>query len=117
MICKCIIVFVCLKSVFGSLVALLCKVYVLKSNPELSILNVVKFLQYFFVSVASALDYSPEANELILGDLAVAIEVDLVKELLGRYFSVVALPVLDGFCLVDVLTAINVEYFERFYHL
>ena len=67
--------------------------------------------------MAGCLHNFPKADELIFGNLSVVIKVYLIEELLGGELSVVGLPVLDGFLLVDVLAAVDVEDFEGFYDL
>ena len=63
--------------------------------------------------MASSLHGLPEALELLERDLAIVVDVHLVKELARRNFSESALPVLDSLVLVDGLAAIDVEDAEN----
>ncbi len=65
------------------------------------------------LGMSGPLDYLPEFDELVLGDLPVIIEVDSVEELIGRDLAEAHLrPVLLRLTPVDRLVAVLVEDFE-----
>ena len=69
------------------------------------------------LSMPGALDYLPELDELVLGDLPVVVEVDRVEELVGGDLPEAHLrPVLCRLAPVDRLVAVLVENLEHVLH-
>ena len=60
-----------------------------------------------------ALCDSPELSKFIQRYLTIAVKVHLIKEFTRRKFSKRALPMLEGFITIYLITAIYVENLER----
>ena len=61
-------------------------------------------------------DDLPEIKELRELNHAIVINVDLVKEFLGRYLCEASFPVVQGLLLVNFLGVVEVETGEHFAH-
>ena len=83
-----------------------------EAYPCLSILDVLQLLHDLFLRNAVALGNHPELHELLAGDLAVPVKVNLIEEFPSRQLAKWALPVLQGLVAVYFVAAVNVKYFE-----
>ena len=64
--------------------------------------------------MAGALNYLPELDELLFGDLSIVVEVHGVKEFIGRNFAKSNLrPVFSRLSPIDSFITILVKYFEN----
>ena len=82
---------------------------VLETNPALTILDIFKLFKDFFFTVSGALDNLPELHKLLFSDLTIAVDIDLVKELIGREATKALLPVVKSLVLVDSMAVIHVK--------
>ena len=87
---------------------------VLETNPALTILDIFELFIDFFFAVSGGLDNLPELHKLLFCDFAIAVDVDLVKELIGREAPKAFLPVLEGLVLVNSMAVINVKDIKDF---
>ena len=85
---------------------------VLETNPALTILDIFKLFKDFFFTVSGALDNLPELHKLLFSDLTIAVDIDLVKELIGREATKAPLPVVESLILVDSMAMIYVKYIK-----
>ena len=93
---------------------LLPKREVLESNPALAILDIFKlFIDFFFV-VSCGLDNLPELHKLLSCNLAIAVDIDLVKELIGGEATEAPLPMVKSLVLVDSMALIHVKDIKDF---
>ena len=90
---------------------------VVETSPAFTHLDVVELGINLDLGVARSLHGLPEALELFERDLAVLVDVNLVKKLARRNFSECTLPVLNSLVLVDGLATINIEDAEHFVYL
>ena len=88
---------------------LLPKWKVLETNPALTILDIFELFIDFLFAVSGGLYHCPELDKLLFCDFAIAVDVDLVKELIGREAPEAFLPVVEGLVLVDSIAVINVK--------
>ena len=84
--------------------------HLVEADPRLSFLDVLQLLHNLLLGDAVALGNHPELGELLDGDLAVPVEVHLIKEFPSRQLPERALPVLQCLLTVYVSVAIVVEY-------
>ena len=89
---------------------------VIEADPTLSVLNIAELLQYFLLAVTGSLHHTPEVNEFVKTDLAIVVNIDLAKELIGGNSTERALPMLEGLVLVNCIAAIDIENTEHLSH-
>ena len=58
------------------------------------------------------LDNLPELHKLLFRDLAIAVDIYLVKELIGREATEALLPVVKSLILVDSMAMVHVKYIK-----
>ena len=85
---------------------------VLETNPALTILDIFKLFKDFFFTVSGALDNLPELHKLLFSDLTIAVDIDLVKELICGEATKALLPVVESLVLVDSMAVIHVKYIK-----
>ena len=62
--------------------------------------------------MATAFDYFPEREELLVIDDTIVVDIDSVEEFNRRNLSKLILPMLNSFVLINLIAAVLIEYPE-----
>ena len=99
---------------FGMLLVLLGQF--IKSDPTFTLFNPLELFHNLRLIVAGRFDDLPKIKELRVLNHAIVVNVDLVKEFLGRNFCEASFPVVQRLLLVNFLGVVEVETGKHFSH-
>ena len=85
---------------------------IIKADPTLPLFDPLEFLHNLRLTTTGLFDSLPEIQELRVFNHTIVINVNLIEELLGRYFREPSFPVFQSFLLVNFLRVVDVENFE-----
>lgn len=82
---------------------------VVKTDPTLATLYVIKLLKNFLFRVTCRLDHLPEGQKFVLRYLTVLVHVNSIEKLLCWDLSESSFPVINRFFLINCVVAISVK--------
>ena len=85
---------------------------IIKADPTLPLFDPLEFLHNLRLTMTGLFDGLPEIQEIRILNQAIVINVDLIEELLSRYFCKSSFPVIQSLLLVNFIRVVDVKNFE-----